>query len=473
MSATQKFPVGVRSVVDKLPAVPMLQPKTNTYDASMEEDDYIMDDEGTQNPMNPNDESNFNQGKEEVMNMDAMGDEEADPLMEQQPFECIPMVSQTHFEDLPQDEDGDYILIPTVKCLVKNPDMLYQPSYKNWGDVKRIVVIFVALILVGVFGWQAPPVFVAAFAVPALLWQPLLLIIFCVLVPFILINRALWPNLYYRVTSKTIFVVKKYAFALGGRDMIMLNVNDVLAVEMKSSFSMPCGAVKNKGTITFHTLHAVHPELVFSILGAFDAYFVIRDFLENHLNKVSKMSTAPLYPVGDEGDKGLADSICGAICCCERNRYNITKLHATKMKRACCNVFLTNVFMERVFDISMDQNFLQAGKAWNDCCKCYCWLYCCCICKKCGNKDTPDTLSDAFPRYSGSITLHHLRQSPKNPDQYRHFILNVPGCKEVIYRFGSDIEYQRSMQHAFRIKNLTRTAKLYGIGQSGMSMLHK
>jgi len=450
----------------------MLQPKKQTYDAEEEE-------EGTMNPVfiDPNAKDHHKDGIDESMDLDAIGEDEEGTLdlVEKQPWLNIPMVSEQDYRDLAQDEDGNYILLPTPKCLEVYPDILYQPSYKNWGDIKRIVVIIIALGLMGVFGSQCSPVFAAAFAAPALLWQPLLLMIFTLGVPIVLIMRALWPNIYYRVTSKTIFVVKKYAFSIGGRDMIMLNVNDVLAIEFKSSFNCPCCSVPNKGMITLHTLHAVHPELIFSVVGAFDSFYIMRDFLEEHLNKASNAVTLEnqmLFPRPEESDGGLGDSLCGVICCCERSRYNISKLHATKMKRACCNVHITNVFMERVFDLTMAQNFLQTGKFWNSCCSCWCCLYCCCLCKACGGKDTPKSLSAAFPRYSGTITLHHLRQSSNNPDQYRKFNMNVPGCKEIIYRFGSDVEYQRSMAHAFKIKNLTRAAKMYRIGKGGMSMLH-
>ena len=168
-----------------------LEVKKNTYDAASEE--------GTTNPVfvNPNEEENFNENVEDTMNLDAIGEDEEGTaaVIEKQPWMNIPMVAEEHFEDLPQDEDGAYILIPTTKCLKLAPDILYQPSYKNWGDVKRLIVIFIALVLIGVFGWQCSPVFAAAFAAPALLWQPLILMICCLGIPAVLIMRALWPNI--------------------------------------------------------------------------------------------------------------------------------------------------------------------------------------------------------------------------------------------------------------------------------------
>ena len=122
------------------------------------------------------------------------------------------------------------------------------------------------------------------------------------------------------------------------------------------------------------------------------------------------------------------------------------------MKKRCCWVTNSTIFLSRVFNISLHQNTLQvvlylrfcdefglfslcmqASKGWNRCCRLCCCCRACCCFRICGARHLPDSLSDVFPRQSGkfpdrqtrincinlgifvlcvgSIVLHHLRQT--------------------------------------------------------------
>lgn len=60
--------------------------------------------------------------------------------------------------------------------------------------------------------------------------------------------------------------------------------------------------------------------------------------------------------------------------------------------------------------------------------------------------------------------LHHLRQDATDAEEYRQFQLNVPNCKDVILRFGSEVDYQKAMASALKVANMAKTAEHYHIG---------
>lgn len=422
-----------------------------------------------QNFVAEEDAMGYDEKYEESVDFDLEAALEGDSIMfvQKMTFESLPLVPLENYMDLPEDHEGAKILCPEPRTLKAHPDLLYKPGYKNWGDGKRSFVIVIGLILFGIFLWQLTEI---DFEDPANLWKILVMLIFNMLVPMALFIRAFKPNEYYRITSKNVYAVKKYAFNCHGRKMTMFSINDVLAVEVKSKFHFPCAKTPNAGTMTLYTLHANHPTMALPLIGAFDIYLLVREYMEagpkSKQNKDKARQNQIIFPVEGETDAGLADGICEAICCCAMNRYNVTRSHATKMKKKCCWVQTSNVFMSRVFDVSMSQNTLQASEKWNWCCQCCCCCkYFCCCCKWCcGAKHMPDNLAIAFPRFSGTVVLHHLRQDASDAEEYRKFLLNVPNCKDVILRFGSEVDYQKAMANALKVSNMGKTAEHYHIG---------
>jgi len=422
-----------------------------------------------QNFVQEEDAMGFDETYEESADFDLEAALEGDSIMfvQKMTFESLPLVPLENYTDLPEDHEGAKILCPEPRTLKAHPDLLYKPGYKNWGDGKRSFVILIGIILFVVFLVQLSDMDIED---PDNLWKILIMMIFNMLVPMALFIRAFKPNEYYRITSKNVYAVKKYAYNCYGRKMTMFSINDVLAVEVKSKFHFPCAKTPNAGTMTLYTLHANHPTMALPLIGAFDIYLLVREYMEagpkKAQNKKKEKESQIIFPVEGETDAGLADGICEAICCCAMNRYNITRAHATKMKKMCCWVQTSNVFMSRVFDVSMSQNTLQASQKWNWCCQCCCCCkYCCCCCKWCcGAKHMPDNLSIAFPRFSGTVILHHLRQDASDAEEYRKFTLNVPNCKDVILRFGSEVDYQKAMANALRVSNMSKTAEHYHIG---------
>ena len=68
------------------------------------------------------------------------------------------------------------------------------------------------------------------------------------------------------------------------------------------------------GKLTMYTIHARHPCTTFAVIGAFDMYLNLLQFMESEDGKMfggdKARATAMLYPLPGELDAGIPDGIC-------------------------------------------------------------------------------------------------------------------------------------------------------------------